>query len=64
MFVADKEGKRISAHDKLRLYEFQPQVSSDSNTHRARMQISNRTNILQHENQFNLNWTDLLDEKD
>lgn len=33
MFVADKEGKRISAHDKLRLYEFQPQVSSDSNTH-------------------------------
>lgn len=25
MFVADKEGKRISAHDKLRLYEPQPQ---------------------------------------
>ena len=26
MFVADKEGKRISKHDKLRLYEHAPQI--------------------------------------
>ena len=37
MFVADKEGKRISKHDKLRLYEHRAQFLGSCSRSAARL---------------------------